>query len=295
MSSTSKMNIIAKHETDGVMFAANYKEGKVFCYECNEQLSFVPQHVRNGSNVVAYFRHLTRSQCGGEGVEHKVAKQLLVKYSDVIKFNVVCPCKSSVPHTLEGDYIEEVSWRDYRFDIGVKQKDTIVGAVEVCHSHAIQSEKVRALNESNIVWYEVSAKSIIDACRVKQYVIPVLRTKESRCPDCLYISPIMKERLIYLHSITEMTNIPSPLYRYYKKMVQCSNEILRELEINRNELHIWFASIHNRMKPLLKGKFKGYTVDTVYLIAPDYVRWIAIKSTEFPEEIVLRARRLLNL
>jgi hypothetical protein len=266
---------IAKHETEGIILASKYNGGNITCFECNEPLSFVSQHTRNGNPVVAHFRHQPNSERKGESIEHRVAKSLIVKNHDQFKFIAKCQCGTRHPLILEGQYEEELTWKQYKLDIGVKDGDNLIGAIEILHTHSIPDDKIQTFNENNIIWYEVKAREVINVFETGGSIIPIVRMKNTLCPQCRHIGAVNQERIALSSRISIMIDEISPFHSYMLRMRKVSEEAIRELKINEIELHIRLASIANQFETLHKGRFKGLSIVSAYVIAPDYVRWIA--------------------
>jgi hypothetical protein len=286
----------AKHETEGVILASKYNGGNITCFACNESLSFVHEHTRNGNPVVAHFRHQPNSECKGESVEHKSAKALISKRGNDLKFIAICQCGKRHLHINKWQYEEELTWKQYRLDIGVKDGNNIIGAIEILHTHSIPDEKIQAFNEHDLIWYEVKARDVIEACETENNKVPIVRMKNSLCPQCRYIDPVVKERVTLFSQITNMTEYISPFHNYMLKMRKASEDIIKELNTNEEMIHSHLASISNQFERLHTGKFKGMSIVTVYVIQPDYVRWIAREGEGkgFSQEQLETANRLMK-
>jgi hypothetical protein len=289
---------IAKHEKEGIIFASEYKGGNISCFECEEQLSYVSQHTRNGKPVMAFFRHQANSSCSGESAEHKIAKALIVKQSKSIRFIAICPeCKKRHPIIMEGEYTEELPWKKYRFDVGVRAKEDgeIIAAIEVFHTHAIEEDKIKDLDSAKIPWCEVRAKDVIEAYEISHDEISILRMNNSLCPGCCRISLVKKERLSFIPRITEMTTILPPIHQYIIRMKKESEKAISDLNIDERVLHTHLSSIANRFENLSSGKFRGISILTAYTIAPDYVMWIAREASGgFTQEQLDTAKALFK-
>ena len=167
------------------------------CYGCDQPLSFVKAHqsTRNGikHHVNSFYRHWTgsRAHCSSETLAHKAAKHALQVHKQKWKFSFSCGlCRSlnriDMSNHDGGNRVDqEVSWKQYRLDIGIKQKDNLIGAIEVLVTHASTCAKLCDLTNNNIAWCEVHAHRVLDAVENDTFEIGVAKCAVQICDRCI--------------------------------------------------------------------------------------------------------------
>lgn len=173
------------------------------CYDCKSELIFRQQHKRkrNGVSfdVKACFAHKSTSTCNGESVAHKAGKHAAVMTVHTMRYYYsCCTCGSHVDVDLRGEdeYVEftaseEVPWESYVLDVAVTKceagKQVVVGAVEICHTHACEDEKLLDMTAGGLAWVEVDAHAMVRASHLPaaQQSIEVLKCAHSKCPACI--------------------------------------------------------------------------------------------------------------
>lgn len=131
------------------------------------------KRTRAGSEyqVCAHFMHKTcrPASCTNESVDHKCAKAKAAQgaLNGSLMFVHTCDvCKERIPITFRATSArEEVPFGKFRLDIGlIDGGGSVVGAIEIFHTHALDEMKVDALNANeNLAWIEVTSTSILDA------------------------------------------------------------------------------------------------------------------------------------
>ena len=164
---------------DGPLAASRYDEpahkDRLTCLSCEGCLVFRKPHKRTraGSEyqVCAHFMHKTGrpASCTNESIEHKCAKAKAAQgaVNGSLTFVHTCDaCKERIPISFRATYArEEVPFGKFRLDVGLIGADSsVVGAIEIFHTHALDETKVDALNANeNLAWIEVTSTSILDA------------------------------------------------------------------------------------------------------------------------------------
>lgn len=155
------------------------------CYECGDMMTSVVAHkrARDGAtySVRAYFRHKSNAACSGESWQHQAAKHRVV--AEEFGLYLLCKeCGSPVHVGLTGVAQAEQSWESYYLDVGFSQDSTVVGAVEIWHTHAIPDEKARAMTDAKLTWVEVRAENVLRARPGDP--VHCERGSDSICPRC---------------------------------------------------------------------------------------------------------------
>lgn len=179
----------------GPVVASDGIDGTTYtCYACSKIMFIRRAHKRkrNGfeHNVRSYFFHKTGSTCRGEGVEHLAAKDAIV----VGDHEFVMPCRQcnqQMVIDISGDKSTEVTWRDFRLDVGVKRDDVVIGAIEVLCSHAVDDPKAQALTEGGLAWCEVRARDVL--LSTKRVIC--VRSAISMCDPCTDAKRIQEDRI----------------------------------------------------------------------------------------------------
>jgi hypothetical protein len=121
------------------------------CYECGDAVFSKRAHKRRRNGIAhdvrSHFCHKSGSTCKGESVEHLAAKDALLTCKHYTFFVACRVCNAAIQVHVEGDRSTELTWGAFRLDVGVKSGDTIVGAIEVLHTHEIGDAKALALTE----------------------------------------------------------------------------------------------------------------------------------------------------
>ena len=144
------------------------------CLICNSCLVFRRAHKRTraGSEypVCAHFMHKTGrpASCTNESIEHKCAKAKAAQgaLDGSLTFVHTCDvCKERIPIAFCATYArEEAPFGKFRLDVGlIDSGGSVVGAIEIFHTHAVDETKVDALNAKDLAWIEVTSTSILDA------------------------------------------------------------------------------------------------------------------------------------
>jgi len=180
---------------------ANAARGPVTCYGCDAALSFVKQHKRSRGgirfDVRPFYRHtshLSHSNCSNESIEHKAAKDAVIKHKERLAYVFRCDdCGKEQPWYVNAKnctYAEEVTWNTdsarFQLDVGiVSPEGSVIGAVEILHSHAISNEKVQALTDANIEWCEVTSKRVLQAVQTESFRVLITRCTYTICCECM--------------------------------------------------------------------------------------------------------------
>lgn len=189
-------------DTDGVRWARSCTGPVVdkdvpnmSCYGCNQPLSFVKEHAsrRNGieHTVRSYYRHRgSRTlQCSSETVLHKAAKHALCVHGYLFKFSYPCgvcraPIRIDVCSGENCTFDDEVSWKQYKLDVGVSRGEKLCGAIEVLVTHKSAAEKLGDLTDDDIAWCEVHAHRVMGALEDGTFDVEVARCAAVLCDQC---------------------------------------------------------------------------------------------------------------
>lgn len=225
------------------------------CYGCNEPLYYRRDHKRTNNGITFYvkacFTHGPGTGCTREGGNnetyyHRAAKDEVV-HNKLIRFMSHCVlCKKrfnvdvrkNVTHTAI-----EWRWQNFIIDVALfDENDIFIGAVEVYHTHAINTEKREALSKAGIAWVEVAAISILDTLTNETTEIDIMDCAMSRlrCWEC-------------------ETNC----HKEEETMRAAYN--LRQLQSQ---------NITNREEKIQFGKYNGLSINDIWMVDPLYVRWI---------------------
>lgn len=189
-------------DADGVKWArsctgpiSNQDAQNLTCYGCNEPLSFVKAHqsTRNGikHNVNSFYRHRagSRAHCSSETLAHKAAKHALYSHKEKWKFYSHCGmCHNMIRIEMcnhDDTFDQEVTWKQYKLDIGIKREEHIIGAIEVLVTHASTAEKLCDLTDDDIAWCEVHAHRVLDAVEKNTFEVEVAKCAVQICDHCI--------------------------------------------------------------------------------------------------------------
>ena len=169
-------------------------DGTYTCYGCDNRLSWVRPFERKVcgvvQHVIGHFRHTASTNCtkGGETIYHNAAKHAAATAN--LKYEVPCcetNCDQSIPVIFEEDVVYEVEcpFRNYKLDVGVKDRDgNVVGAIEIFETHAIDKEKRSCLTDHNLAWVEVRSRRVLGAVESGQQSCTANLCAFSRCQAC---------------------------------------------------------------------------------------------------------------
>jgi hypothetical protein len=189
-------------DMDGVKWArsclgpiANRDAPNLKCYGCNEPLSFVKAHqsTRNGikHDVKSFYRHLAglRPHCSSETLAHKAAKHALEIHKEKWNFYFPCGiCHNPIRIEMCNQYDtidQEVTWKQYKLDIGIKREDHVIGAIEVLVTHTSTASKLYDLTNDDVAWCEVHAHRVLDAVKKNTFEVEVAKCAVQICDHCI--------------------------------------------------------------------------------------------------------------
>lgn len=166
------------------------------CYTCTKTVFGRREHkrLRNGTVhiVRAHFFHGPNSDCTGEGALHLAAKDALL-HKEYTFVQPCLGCHKHMPLLIKGERRLEVAFQKYRLDVGVFDGDTLVGAIEVVNTHAMDDTKADALTFGGLAWCEVAAEDVLandtlkclrsavlfcDACHTKHEELAAQKVEE---------------------------------------------------------------------------------------------------------------------
>ena len=189
-------------DTGGVKWArscmgplANVDVPNLTCYGCNEPVTFVKAHqsTRNGikHDVNSYYRHRSGSRpyCSSETLAHKAAKHALEIHKDKWNFYFCCGmCHNPIRIEMcnhDDTFDQEVTWKQYKLDIGIKREDHVIGAIEVLVTHTSTSAKVCDLTNDDIAWCEIHAHRVLKAVEENTFQVEVAKCAVQICDHCI--------------------------------------------------------------------------------------------------------------
>ena len=157
-------------------------------------MGHVRQHprVRGGATftVRAHFRHRNAPSCGetGESAEHHAAVDAFRFHA--FTYQWVCRrCRIVADIAIPGMAAIEQAWtydgRRYRLDIGFMSQDTVVGAVEVWHTHQTVGQKLQDLIASGLAWCEVRAADVHAAILRGDFRLRAMACTFDECLSCI--------------------------------------------------------------------------------------------------------------
>jgi len=186
---------IAKAKTGIVMARmVSKKDGPFSCICCDGEMV-----LKRGTLKRSHFAHKT-SECihkngGIESIEHEYAKQIMAFSLTKWLFIQRCQeCKNDhkPPRRLgtENSFttsLEEritINNQVFTLDVGIFWNESLVGGIEIRHTHAVPEQKRNILQKSLDMYYEVNATRIIEAFEndcfvcIDEYTIPT-------CTSCI--------------------------------------------------------------------------------------------------------------
>ena len=157
------------------------KDDKYFCPECNSNVTF-----RKGDKNQPHFAHKKDTECSAESVIHATAKKMIIRAwknsANIIdpRHDPFSPCgvfmfrkcpkcdKGAYGNVLVGDISDiddvkdEVGVGNYRVDVGFMSCGIPQYAIEVVHTHKVQSEKWDDFKKWKFPCVEVECQHVID-------------------------------------------------------------------------------------------------------------------------------------
>jgi hypothetical protein len=135
------LNPVALDSEGKLVFACNCErgDGPFSCTTCDEVLV-----LKKGEVIQHHFAHKQKSECNGESNDHKFTKFLLEKSLSMWHFKTrcqACGTRDNVHWDESHAAQNESKHGSLRLDVGVLKGGRLVGAVEVLHTHAVETEK----------------------------------------------------------------------------------------------------------------------------------------------------------
>lgn len=243
---TRTMGELVVNVADGVKWArsctgpsVNKDAPDLTCYGCNGKLSFVKSHTskRNGieHSVVSFYRHQSKDNCSSETIMHKAAKHALCVHGNKWRFFCKCGmCSGRIPIEVcdneNNVFKEEVTWKNYKLDVGIMRGESVFGAIEVKWTHASTDDKIDDLTQDNIAWCEVYANRVLDALENNTFEVEVAKCATQICDHCIE---------------QEKNRVVRELDVQLMRSIRCGDELQRKRQcIIRNATDRWY-----QMKP----------------------------------------------
>jgi hypothetical protein len=135
------------------------KDETIYCFDCKGKLISKKGDVRKH-----HFSHSIESDCMGESWEHKYSKEFIGRNINKIRLVERCGrCSKKETEYFKNCYvILEHGYKGYVVDCAVFNEDGIFFcAIEICHTHKTDQEKIDTLTSNGIAFYELSTDSII--------------------------------------------------------------------------------------------------------------------------------------
>lgn len=164
---------VARNPGNGEKVYIEHAQRKVpyTCLDCNSRLI-----ARMGDKRVYHFAHKSKSKCKGETSSHLYCKHILEKQIHKTIFHskcVTCKCtetKRFVPsdkNTIRT--AQEYPWNQYSIDVAVLESsnNTLLGALEVYHSHRTTQTKMGDLAIHNIFVTDIDTYEIISKLTIE--------------------------------------------------------------------------------------------------------------------------------
>ena len=280
------------HNTQGVLTDQDV-DGPFTCLACNGKMVFRHTHKRTRHTrgttstfeVRGHFFHTKATGCGETWVHH-AAKVLLVQHPDH-PFQSRCgTCGHVQPFAAlpSGRRVAERPLGSRTVDVAVlsEDDDTVVGAIEVHHTHACDDDRLMDLwNALGNRWWEVLAMDVV-ACVQQGVPIPVATHMHGLCPVC--------DR----RRTDEMTSTTARLFQT-RDAVQSLLDLHRETK-RADQLKRLVAMGGEHV--LEFGKYRGVSLEALLTEDAAYVAWVAKGGGDvpciIPSALVLAARSLLK-
>jgi hypothetical protein len=263
-------------------------DGLLSCYACGSEMCHVRQRsrVRGGVTFIvrAHFRHKSAPSCGntGESAEHQAA-------IDAFRFHAftyqwVCRrCKKVADLEIPGTAAIEQAWthdgRRYRLDVGFMSQGTVVGAVEVWHTHQTVGQKLQDLIASGLAWCEVRAADVHAAIRRGDFCLRAIVCAFDVCPSCIARDvEAGKSKLLAAHqeSIrqlrTAVLSADATLSNFREDFDQIESELRAELSKTQEACEI------------IRRRITGIRSDANVNMLTGIIEW-ATEQLEFPAEV----------
>ena len=263
------------------------------------RMTYLTFHVRG------HFSHkASKISCNKETQLHATAKALLIKKPNR---NFIFRCsKCSTEKVVEFRHwsptnsfrVQEFYVPDIKrvLDVAIlnkNDKEALMGAIEVCHTHACDDEKLLDL-EAHLkgLWLEVFAKDVIEAY-LRDVCIPIATCSAGMCDVCnnsfnKRLEEQKSRLLIAREKTNEMKKIGDELEEEIKQQALCA------LENKRRKFII--DSTHINGTRLEFGKYKGTVLEVLIKEDPRYCLWLSSnpKDLEYciPKNVVSKAKAL---
>jgi hypothetical protein len=280
------------------------------CYECDQSVQYTRAHDRVVGGVTypvrAFFSHVGAScgtHGGGEGALHKASKDVRgVAYYDACRI-----CKAKVRIAIPGVRMDGernvtlggVTWRP---DVSYVDASSgnLVGAVEICHTHATSDDKARAYTQAGLPWVEVDAEEHLRASAAGAAgEVRVLRSSfdvtDRVCGSCI----IAEEERLRVESVERMRLSRAEALELKVDNDRKATALRHKMEaLPDNEREIvadfmdWYKETKQRDAPaalvekvddanciLGFGKHRGCHVRRVFDADPSYIFWMVQKSS----------------
>jgi hypothetical protein len=156
--------------------------------------------------------------------------------------------------------IQEYKWKNYRVDVGVcvnkieenERYESMVGAIEILHTHVATDEKKLELTRSNVAWVEIKSSDVLNLAKKLNKETP------------------MGEDHHDIFAFDHADNSP--------KCMSCQTKGIEEDVVAMHSSESWFMSskrLCSNPDALKFGKYYGLTVGEIFVIDKPYVRWLA--------------------
>lgn len=266
------------------------------CYGCYEPLSFIKEHDsrRNGIShrVKSYYRHAAKQggNCSGESIAHRAAKHAILTHFREWTFKYCCYyCKRKKDIDFgdvnESTAKEEVTWKDYRLDVGILKNNKVTGCIEVFKTHPLSEEKINDLTNSGLPWCEVSAQQILDSLERGESEIVVgkcaadvccycANTEKKRCLETL--------RLEYKKKSEEwQTKIKEQAFRDFKQSKELIENNTLQDELEKLQKDMDMSQKECLQIALKESKEKCHQIETLKKCIIERNQEVLCKSHEF--------------
>lgn len=154
-----KISIAKDSNSNDILIADAKKNTKYYCYDCDKEL--IP---RKGNVVQHHYSHKSNANCNGESWQHKFCKKIIKKYLTNIIFEVYCnKCHSQNIYKYDNDHkaIEEQQYNEYKIDLGININEKICGAIEIYHTHKVETIKQNEIINNGIDFIEIRTENVL--------------------------------------------------------------------------------------------------------------------------------------
>lgn len=306
----------ARDEKGRVVFPNDKTVGPLLCLGCGGPLTLRRQHQRARLNsatgtrtvfqVRAHFVHVggvTSGQCSAESAEHATAKALLVQFPDHPMSFCCMGCGTERPFGSLPDgrrVLEQaLDAGRLRVDVAILGVDnaSVIGAIEVHHTHACDDSKLAVLQEQLAgCWCEVRAADVLSSLQCN-CPVPVSCCPVEYCSTCvLQQRETLQRKRCRLLETLETTSIINTLE---SNLQWAQKELTRAVvQLQTTQQTLSLSRIGRGQSctehTLTFGRYSGVSLEILMKQDPRYVCWLATSppGCNLPSDYLEAARKL---